>query len=61
VSSSSGTHTAGIVLMVLAGLLVGGAWSLFSHQPRTTGYLVAALVLALVAVVLFFSGVTRVG
>jgi hypothetical protein len=61
VSSASGTHTAGIVLMILAGILVGGAWSLFTRQPRTTGYLVAALVVAVVAVVLFFSGVTRVG
>jgi riboflavin transporter FmnP len=61
VSNASGTHTAGIVLMILAGILVGGAWSLFTRQPRTTGYLVAALVVAVVAVVLFFSGVTRVG
>ncbi|MDX6246627.1 MAG: hypothetical protein QOE76_4350 [Frankiales bacterium] len=60
-STSSGTHTAGIALMVVAGLCVGGAWSLFTRQPRTTGFLVAALVVAIVAVALFFSGVTRVG
>ncbi len=59
--SKSGTHTAGVALMVLAGILVGGAWSLFQRQPRTTGFLVASLVLALVAAVLFFSGITRVG
>ncbi|MDX6257733.1 MAG: hypothetical protein QOJ11_4067 [Frankiales bacterium] len=59
--SQSGTHTAGIALMVLAGILVGGAWSLFTRQPRTTGFLVAALVVGLAAVAVFFSGVTRVG
>ncbi|MDX6212107.1 MAG: hypothetical protein QOF82_1194 [Frankiales bacterium] len=59
--SGSGTHTAGIALMVLAGLFVGGAWSLFTRQPRTTAFLVASLVVGLVAVALFFSGVTRVG
>jgi hypothetical protein len=59
--SKSGTHTAGIALMILAGIFVGGAWSLFTRQPRTTPFLVAALVVGVVAVVLLFSGVTRVG
>jgi hypothetical protein len=59
--SNSGTHTAGVALMVIAGVCLGGAYSLFTRQPRTTGFLVAALVVGLIAVALFFSGVTRVG
>jgi hypothetical protein len=59
--SKSGTHTAGIALMILAGLLLGGAYSFFQREPRTTPFLVASGVLGLVAVALFFSGYTRLG
>ena len=59
--SKSGTHTAGIALMVIAGLLLGGAYSFFQRQPRATPFLVASIVLAVVAAVLFFSGYTRLG
>ena len=47
--------------MVIAGVLLGGAYSFFQREPRTTPFLVAALVLAVVAAVLFFSGYTRLG
>jgi anaerobic C4-dicarboxylate transporter len=57
----SGTHTAGIALMIFAGILLGGAYSFFRRQPRTTPFLVASVVLAVVAAALFFSGYTRLG
>ena len=60
-ASSSGAHVAGIFLMVLAGLFAGGAYSLFQRQPRTTPFLVASLVVGIIAIVLLFSGFTRVG
>ena len=59
--TKSGSHTAGVALMILAGLLAGGAWSFFKREPRTQPFLIAALVLALVAAALFFSGFTRLG
>jgi predicted membrane-bound mannosyltransferase len=59
--TKSGTHTAGVALVVLAGILVGGAWSLFKREPRTQVVLIASVVLAVVAAALFFSGFTRLG
>ena len=59
--SKSSNHVAGVALMVIAGVLLGGAYSFFQRQPRTTPFLVAAVVLAVVAAALFFSGYTRLG
>ena len=58
--SKGSTHVAGVVLIVLGGLVTGGAWSFWTRQPRTTAFLVAALVSAVVAAVLLFAGVTRI-
>jgi hypothetical protein len=58
--SKGSQHAAGIALIVIGGVILGGAWSFWTRQPRTTGFLVAALVTGLVAAALLFAGVTRI-
>jgi hypothetical protein len=58
--STGGTHASGVALVVIGGILTGGAWSFWTRQPRTTAFLVAALVTGLVAVALLFAGITRI-
>jgi hypothetical protein len=58
--SNGGTHAAGVALIVIGGVLTGGAWTFWTRQPRTTAFLVAALVTGLVAVALLFAGITRI-
>jgi hypothetical protein len=61
VTETSSSHAAGVALMVLAGLLAGGAYSLFTREPRTQVVLIASLLVGVVALVLLFSGYTRLG
>jgi hypothetical protein len=58
--SNGGQHAAGIALIILGGLITGGAWSFWTRQPRTTAFLVLAVVTGLVAAALLFAGVTRI-
>jgi hypothetical protein len=58
--SKGSAQAAGVALIVIGGILTGGAWSFWTRQPRTTAFLVAALVTALIAAALLFAGITRI-
>jgi hypothetical protein len=57
--SKSGTHVAGVVLVVLGGMVTGGAWSFWRQPHRTPGFTLAAIVFTLAAVVLVVAGALR--
>ncbi len=59
--SKGGSHAAGILMMIAAGILTGGAYSLWQHEPRTKAYVGVAFIVGVIAAVLLFSGYTRLG
>jgi hypothetical protein len=58
--SKGSTSAGGVLLVALGGLVIGGAWSFWTREPRTTGFLVAALVFAVLAVLLLVAGILRI-
>ena len=58
--SKGGQQAAGFALLVLGGLVTGGAWSFWTRRPRTTGFLLSSLIFAVVAAALLFAGLTRI-
>jgi hypothetical protein len=58
--SKGGQQSLGYALMVLGGLVTGGAWAFWNRQPRTTGFLLSALIFAVVAAAILFAGITRI-
>jgi hypothetical protein len=59
--SKSGSQGVGILFMVVAGILTGGAYSLWQHEPRTRAYVGASIIVGVIAAALLFSGYTRLG